>query len=330
MPVDPGATSPGMIRKKKRRRASSELDETPGRKRRRGSRKQARLVAVIAGIWVVLTAGMAVYMRIKYPEKPEESLTTGKVDQMSDEDRNLLFDHGDEIGREFSEFIRESNPLSRSAHVLRAPESIVKMTRLTSMTSEIANTGRFKIANKYIFDTPAGKAIGTLWSFDTKQQIEAVFFQEDEHWKIDWEDYSRYSPDPWQVFLAGGGESVGEFRLLARQRAETGLLRPNQMGLTLSLPKFGSPGETSISSPQIVVDRDSEIGQQLQLAFNARAKGEDLFGSRIVENDPENQIRVRVKVSREIDEKKTFKIDELIATHWFRFEGKKFEATSKP
>ena len=65
-----------------------------------------------------------------------------------------------------------------------------------------------------------------------------------------------------------------------------------------------------------------EQTQRLLAAFAARAKGEDVFGSRMVEHDPEEQVRVRVKVSRQDGDVKTFKIDELLADHWFGFEEK--------
>ncbi|MDB6077133.1 MAG: hypothetical protein JWO82_880 [Akkermansiaceae bacterium] len=319
-----------MVRKKRRRRGGSEVDEKTSRKRRRDSRRKARIVAVVAIVWVVLTAGTAVLMRWKFPEKPEETLATQQIEQMSDEDRNILLDDGEEMGKEISSFLRDTNPSSRASHVLRSPVAMTKMLRLTTMTSELAYNGKLSLVSKYVVDTPAGKGFAALWDFETKQQVEAVFFKEDGHWKIDWDEYARYSPDSWQLFLAGGGESHGEFRLFARQRADTGYLPPNQMGITLSLPKFGQPAETTSSSPQIVVDRDSDVGQQLQAAFAARAKNEDVFGSRLVEHDPDGQVRVRVKVSRQEGETRTFKIDELLACHWFGFDEKAAGAAPVP
>jgi hypothetical protein len=327
------AAEPKLVRKRrKQKRPRSSVEGSI--KKRRGSRRKARLVAVIAAVWVLLVAGTAVTMRILYPEKAQDPIIAANTPPpaISDQDQTFLSEHGTEIYQEFLKFVSDTSPTARAAHVLRAPTVAARMTHLQTMSTELAYYDKCGVVDKGVIHTSAGPAIEVLWSMVPNQQVESVFFEEDGHWKLDWDEYVRYSTESWPLFLSGDGDAEGEFRLFARMRAKTETLKESEMGISLSQPKFGKPDETSYSSPPIVIDRDSEIGMQMLAAFESRAKGQGAFGSHLVKHDPDQQIRVRVKVSRHgAEEKRVFHIDRLIACHWMELdENAPGAATTKP
>jgi hypothetical protein len=58
------------------------------------------------------------------------------------------------------------------------------------------------------------------------------------------------------------------------------------------------------------------MGRAIDEAFAARTKDLGPFGSAVVKYDPDEMIRLHVRVSREGEEERVFQIAELMATHW--------------
>jgi len=168
-----------------------------------------------------------------------------------------------------------------------------------------------------VIHTPAGRAIETICKNDIDgKQIETVFFEEEGEWKIDWHDFTRAGSEPWPQFVSGKGKGEGVFRLLARERIGANGRDPEFISLVLYTAKPGHPGEAVSPSPEIRVLRASEMGRAIEEAFASRAKDLGPFGSGVVKYDPDEMIRLHVWVTREGEEERVFKIDQLKATHW--------------
>src|SRR5690606_33075644 len=91
---------------------------------------------------------------------------------------------------------------------------------------------------------------------------------------------------------------------------------PEFIKLVLYGTKPGQPGEAVSPSPEIRVERASDMGRAIEEAFTARAENLGSFGSAVVGFDPDEMIRLHVRVTREGDEEQVFRITHLIATHW--------------
>ncbi len=161
--------------------------------------------------------------------------------------------------------------------------------------------------------------IETRWNDGKGQEFDAVFVRNGAVWKLDWEHFSRYGDYSWPLFLAGEGPEEVEFRLLAR-KVSTGDKAENagsRLRFTLRSPVFGKPGETGMESPEFVVNRYSEEGLLLEAAFDLKRSGQSVFGGTLPQMEPEELIRVRVRIKRgEFAGLRSFELEELIACHW--------------
>jgi hypothetical protein len=161
------------------------------------------------------------------------------------------------------------------------------------------------------------KLVETRWAAADGRTFDAVFFEEQDGWRLDWEEFVRYSEHPWHLFLSGSGDGEGEFRLYARERLAGQRIGKDDILIALHAPRFGHPGEATDASAELSVDQDSEAGRILLQAFEIRKEGGRVYGSSLPNQDPEDMIRVRVKVRRaDSPTGRTFTIEEVKACHW--------------
>jgi hypothetical protein len=120
------------------------------------------------------------------------------------------------------------------------------------------------------------------------------------------------------MFLAGAGEPVAEFRLLARERLAGDRKHDPAMSLVFHPPRFGQPREADSPSPEFLVPRSSEPGRKLEALLRLHREGKRPFGARAPLDDPEDMIRVRVRVRREADQQgaRKFVLEDVLAGHW--------------
>ncbi|MGL4401049.1 MAG: hypothetical protein ACRCXD_14360, partial [Luteolibacter sp.] len=135
------------------------------------------------------------------------------------EEAVLLSEAGPTINRAFLGFLSGGTPEARNQFVLNPIDTASRMARFYDL-NPVANIApeTFVSQQSAVLDLPTGRAIETQWKTGDKNQIETVFVQQDGEWRLDWDHYVRFSTYPWSLFLAGSGDDVGEFRLLARQR----------------------------------------------------------------------------------------------------------------
>jgi hypothetical protein len=173
-------------------------------------------------------------------------------------------------------------------------------------------------AHSAILNLPTGRAIETNWKSADGRVVDAVFVEQDEEWRLDWEHFVRFSTYPWSLFLAGSDEPEGEFRLLARLRLADERSDADDLSIVLYAPVFGAPDQTGFQSPEFLVKRDTPNGRLLDAAFKLEKSGSRVFGVDIPNPNPEGLIRVRVKVRRiEDDQGRRFELLDVIACHWY-------------
>jgi hypothetical protein len=217
----------------------------------------------------------------------------------------------------------------KTQFVLTPSKTTTMMVRFYgSNPIERVDPAELKLSEQHLLHLPGGKAVETLWSIKDSRRIEAVFREEGDSWKLDWVHFARYSDQPWALFLAGSGESESEFRLLARERLAKERQNENDISVVLYSPRFGDPGETGYQSPEFNILRNSADGRLLDAAFHLKREGKSAYQSTIAKHDPDEMIRVRVRVTRsETDGVRKFTINRVIACHWYEHDEPGVEVT---
>ena len=170
--------------------------------------------------------------------------------------------------------------------------------------------------------------IETRWKDGKGQEMDAVFRRNGSVWKLDWEHFVRYGGYSWPLFLAGEGPEEVEFRLLARRvtAGEKAEDDGSRLRFTLLSPVFGRPGESGLESPEFVVNRYSEEGLLLEAAFDSKQSGRSVFGGKLPTMEPENLVRVRVRVKRgEFAGDRSFELEKVVACHWIGVDDPGFD-----
>lgn len=278
--------------------------------------KKSYGVAVFVVGWVVvvlLLAGVVRIFRSDTVQEDEEGPEFGLIT----EDQRLLSDSFAECQETLMNFLESGAPETRVRYVLDPSSVLGKMTRLRQEGGLQVSEGSPKTVIFRAIDTPQGKAIESVWEIDRGKKVEAVFRKDESgKWKIDWEDLVRYSDLSWPLYLAGVGGAEGEFRLLARKRANESGGDGDGSEIVLVEPRLGYPGRSGAQSPEVIVNRNSRFGRILNAAFERKEKGTGAYGSTVVEFDPPKMIRLRVKLRREGEVERVFTIQDIVATHW--------------
>ena len=299
-----------------------ELEEHRGKRSVR-KRKSNHLMLKLVGGWSLVLALIVIGARKMYhvdtPDPPSvtERAEAGPV--FSEEDRMLLEDAGPKCAAAFSGFLAAGVPEQRNQFVLAPVETAARMARFHTMNPMTnVDPQTISLESSSILVLPSGKAIETLWSSSDGKRIDAVFREESSEWRLDWDHFARYGEYPWPLFLAGSGESEGEFRLLARERLAEERKDADTISIVLYGPRFGRPEDTGIQSPEFLVSRRSKEGMLLDAGFKLARQGRQVFGSRMPRIDPDGMIRVWVKVKRsEVDLERKFEITKVLGCHWY-------------
>lgn len=276
---------------------------------------------IFVAVWIGLVALLVIKMKGKDTGPPPASPEYVEKDvQSKQEDLHLLNQKLQGCAQHFQEFMVASDPASRALHVINPDKTVARMARYYAIHPAIPYTGALKLRSHHVIHTPAGPAIETAWALDDEQQVEAVFFEDRGEWKLDWDAFVRFNTESWALFLSAQGPAGGVFRVLARERIGADGKNDEYIGLVLGVPRFGHPEELVSPSPEIRVKRASEIGRRIEEAFRTREEGLGAFGSVAVQADPGEMIRLRVRLVREEGDERSYKITELLGTHWMEID----------
>ncbi|MEX1114056.1 MAG: hypothetical protein WEB53_02325 [Akkermansiaceae bacterium] len=297
----------------------------PPERKKRATRKRKRsyfiykLVLACTAVLILIAVGAS---KLFHREKPERKIEDTSV-LLENETRAANIAFQNEVSPlcnlVFSQFLAAGTPEKRNQFVLAPITTASKMARFYSL-NPLTNIdpSTLSLADSAVINLPNGRALETLWNTGEGRQLDAVFAQEDGEWRIDWDHFVRYSDFPWALFLAGSGEPVGEFRLLARERLAEERKGAETVSIVLYAPRFGSLIETGYQSPEFLIPRASENGRLLDAAFKLEREGKRPFGVQLPNANPEKLIQVRVKVRRIEDElERRFELEQVIACHWY-------------
>ena len=306
--------------------------------KRIGKRRKNRFFMLkLVAAWSLVLAMIILGARKLWPkedqqERPEIAAKTDTA-AVSGDDLALLDANLQKCMEGFYGFLSASTPEERNQYVLTPITTASRMARFYDM-NPIAkiDTNSLKLVEKSVLKLPTGNAIETLWTDDKGNTFDASFREENGEWKLDWDQFARYSDYPWALFLAGSGEPEGEFRLLARERqVEERKDKDTTISLVLYAPRFGLPHETGFQSPEFLISRNKREGQLLDAAFKLARSGKQVFDSKLPNSNPDDMIRVRVKVRRqEGDQERKLEITGVTACHWYSVDAPGVEPSVPP
>jgi len=291
-------------------------------------RQKGRYFAIkLIGVWALLMVAVAVVGNRLWRDEPPASRAEVKAPPakgtLADEDSALLVRVHRKCVLNLSGFLSAGTPEERNQFVRTPVDTARRM-------------GRFYQANPFVtFDVPSISGAGssvihledgrrlveTRWAVKDGRSFDVVFFDENGEWRLDWEEFVRFSEHPWSLFLSESGDGEGEFRLFARERLLEQSDDSGPLRIALHAPMFGYPKEVGDASPEFEVDRNSEAGRLLGEALRVRKEGGRIYGSELPIQDPDGMVRVRVRVKRtEGDTARIFTIEEVKACHWLSIE----------
>jgi hypothetical protein len=288
------------------------------------SEKSNFLILKIAAAWLLLLAFILLGARLIWnddtPTQSKESAQiAAKKHAVSEMDTALLTKAQPLCNETFAGILQAPAPEQQNQFVLNAISTGPRIARFYSMNpSPALDPTKMTLTRNAVVNLPNGRSIETQWTSSDGHSLDAVFTEENGEWRMDWEHYARFSDFPWALFLAGNGDEVAEFRLLARERLAEERKNADTISLTLYAPRFGYSRDTGFQSPEVLVKRSSKDGQLIQKALDINKQGEQPFGVQLPSIDPEGLIRVRAKIRRvEKDGERHFEIAEVIACHWY-------------
>lgn len=283
--------------------------------------KSSWTMSKLVGVWLGLLFLIVLGARWKW-KRPEVAATEKKAvsgEVISAKDQVFLKKVMPACLDAYVGFLTSPANESRSQFVLDPISSVVRMSRFYGLNAlPNFNLNTMRVDKHHLIQLPQGPAVEVQWVPGESSCMETVFQQENGEWRLDWPHYSRYGDHPWALFLAGDGPSEGEFRIYARERLAEELKAKETISLVLYAPVAGRLGELSGRSPECVVRRDSPEGKKITKALLDRKQGRRPFGVRLPNLDPDEVIRLRVRMKRnEVGAQRGFEIMEVKACHWY-------------
>ena len=296
--------------------APMRVSERRGKRVKRRSKK-GPIAKVIFG-WVLFMGLILLIGRLIWPASTQGVAASAAVGNKDEDDKQLIVASTPDVAKTFKNFIAASTFEEKTQYVHDPIRMAGRLSRYYQYdTSSLGDPASFLRTGGAVIHLPEGDAIETRWTHKDGRIYQAFFRKEEGEWRLDWEDFVRYSDEPWAAFLQGSSDAEGEFRLLARERGSRLQSSPDSMNLVFYTSRPGFPDEIGAASPQVVVKRDSEDGKLLQQAFDMREKGKTLFDSSLPDLIPDGMIRIRAKIRRVAGSPEpTFILEKVLACHW--------------
>jgi hypothetical protein len=294
----------------------------PGKTRSR-RRKPVRLMLTLIAAWLLLVVLIIAIIKMTAKDLPKNGRFVSKQElekrSISAEDLALLDAAIPLCSQNFANFLNARSPEERNQFVISPITTAARMARFYQLNSiKNFDPKTLTLTRSAVLHLPGGSAIETQWKSVTGGTFDALFIKENGEWRLDWDHYVRFSEYPWPLFLVGGGEDRGEFRLLARERLATERRGLDTISVILAAPRLGYAKDIGTQSPEILVPRDSKSGRLLMAAFKLEKDKKRVFGLTLASLNPEDFIRVRATVSRtKLETGYGFEIQEITAAHWY-------------
>ncbi|MGC4015474.1 MAG: hypothetical protein QM755_13300 [Luteolibacter sp.] len=305
-------------------RRPAQNGEKPERKRAPYARGRNLMIAKILVGWtvaMVLIVGIVRHFSGTDDERQSNSQSmVARPGAYAEEDSVFLEKAIPTCGNILVRFLAAGTPEQRNQFVRNPIATVGKMARFYTMNPIVmVDVTSLTLKRQEVIRLVSGeRLVGTVWLTADGKTFDAVFFFEEGEWRLDWDQFVRFSDYPWPLYASGAGGDDGEFRILVRQRASSAATETGPLSLTFYGPRFGFPGEPGPGSPEVEVARASEAGQLLLAAFREAKKGAKPLDGKLAAEEPEGLVRMRLKVHRWKDEHDNFhfEVRKVTACHW--------------
>jgi hypothetical protein len=293
------------------------------------------LVKLVAG-WLLFLIAIIFTARLLWKEGEKKSMPVAVASPAQDEadaqDLALLNRARSSYNQTLAGFLSAGTPEERNQFVINPIETAAKMARFYSLNPLVhIEPKTLSLDDSAVVRLPRGRAIETQWHTSDDRSLDAIFIEENGEWHLDWDHFARYGDYPWALFLAGGGEDHGEFRLLARERLAEERKNADSISIVFYVPRFGYCNAAENQSPEFLIPRNTTNGRLLDAAFQLERSGQQPFCGKLKSINPEGLIRLRVKVRRvEENQERHFELDEIVACHWYSEDAKGVVISTQP
>lgn len=289
---------------------------------RKKHKKQYTLLKLMSGFLLIIpicVLGVRYILHTDTPKKPTPPIIDAASSESMANDIVLLQKAIPQCFGALSGFLASNTPEERNQFVFSPISTASRIDRYYTLNPAIKiDPTALIFIGKSVLHLPNEKAVETHWKTKDGKKIDAVFREENGEWRLDWEQFIRYSDYPWSLFLAGAGPEEGEFRLLARERLAEERKNTDFISLVLYAPRFGNPQDAGIPSPEFLISRKTLDAKLLNAAFQVARSGKRIFNTQLHDLNPSETIPVRVKVKRiETGLARSFKITMVTACHWY-------------
>ena len=324
LPEPPSPAIPAMSHEEAQAKLSSRRGRRSKRRRKNPHTMLKLMLGWLAVLALIILGARKMWHAPAAPTRAVEATSPDAPPVLTSEDLALLQQAAPVCGRVFENFLAAGTPEARNQFVLAPAATAARMARFYSLNPmPTIDPAKLQVTASGLLHLPDGeKAFAAHWTAEDGRIFDVAFRRENDEWRLDWEHFVRYSDYPWSLFLAGSGPEEGEFRLLARERLAEERKTADTISLVLYTPRFGNPGEAGLQSPEFLVTRDSADGRLLDAAFAQARRGGRIFGSSLPPLDPDQMIRLRVKVRRSEGElERKYEITRVLACHWYELDA---------
>ena len=292
------------------------------RKKRLKKENHKNLILVMVGSLLVAILAVSLF-------KSRDNGESGNEDQATKEElndrtvkREVLKRFYPVVVSNFSEFLSYPTNDGREQFISNSAELSLPFTRHYRQHAFPTPESKIKpVAQNVIKLSESDYGIETVWEDENANRIGAVYLWDGEAWKIDWENFSRYSTDLWQRFRTETGSKEGTFRLLVRKQETSD--ETEEFNLSFYRPPsmlearddFRVTDDTEVS-----LETQSALGQEFLALWNDFKDGkvpcDSILGASL---DPDNCMRISVVLAWEENEsnESVMVLKDIVGVAWF-------------
>ena len=292
------------------------------RKKRAKKEDHKNLILIVVGCLTVTILAFAVFKLGGNSNDKTKVLDSPDVISERTVKREVLKRHYPQVLSNFKKFLSYPTNEGREQFISNSAELSLPFTRHYRQHSFPNAESKMKpIAGNVIKLSETDYGIEMVWEDVNGNRIGAVYLWDGEAWKIDWENFARYSTGLWSRFRAKLGKKEGTFRLLVRKRETDD--ETEEFYLSFYRPPLLNE-EADVfrvtESPDVRLETKSALGQKFLDLWNSFKAGETPYDSILGESlDPENYLRVTAVLAWEENgqNENVMVLKDIVGVAWF-------------
>ncbi len=291
-------------------------------KKRPKKEKHLNLILFLAG-WISVIAIIFFLFRLgEEKSAPSEEQEDQQVLNEQVIKKQVLRRFLPEVSRSFKRFLNHPTNNGREQFIHSPADLAMSFANHYRLNPFIAPRSSIKIAATNVIRlSEKDFGIETIWKDEEGQLLGAVHLWDGEGWKLDWENFARYSSISWSRFRSELGGREGQFRLLVRKRETEDDGKSFDLSFYRAPVLYEDADEYRVTeSPEVEVRTESELGQEFLKLWEKHLADEPPFGSILAKAlDPSNGMRINVTLAWEKNAQGESKmvLKEILGVSWF-------------